>query len=155
LYASKAEREGVAENYCPEHQKVKKKMIGDNSVGEIILYIFLSYLTLHLLLGDIIVFMRFFVVKEKKFLLYLDIRTIFTICLKLCDITMKCVMGYFVCFQTCWEVSCNSIKEVMIAYFQLLEKLFTAMLNKDIVVYLAVAAVAIVVCISVTIILVI
>lgn len=118
----------------------------------IFLYSCLGYFIFHLLLSDILVLCKFFTRKEDDDLSYIESKTITTICTKVCDIVLKCVMGYYYIFQTCWVSAVDCLKQVMLAYLAFLDRLVTKMLEYPTCVCTSVSAVAIIITIAVTII---
>lgn len=95
---------------------------------------------------------KFFTRKETDDLSYIESKTIVTICLKICDIVLKSVMGYCYIFQACWISSVNCLKDVMLAYIAFLGVLCDKMLSYPTCVFASCASVMIIVTICVTII---
>lgn len=115
-------------------------------------YCCLGYFIFHLLLSDILILFKFFTRKENDDLSYIESKTITIIFNKLCDIVLKCVMGYYYIFQLCWTSSVDCLKQVMLAYLAFLEKLVEKMLEYPTCVWTSSSVVLIVITISVTII---
>ncbi len=122
------------------------------SGSTIFLYCCLGYFIFHLLLSDILVLCRLFTRKPDDDLSDIESKTITTICVKLCDIVLKCVMGYFYIFQECWIASTNCLEKVMLAYIAFLDKLVTKMLEYPTCIWTCLSAIGIIVTIAITII---
>jgi len=94
----------------------------------IFLYLCLGYFIFHLLLSDILVLYNFFIKKDDN-LTCIESKIITTMCNKICDTVLKCVMGYFYVFNSCWLASIDCLKQIILAYIVFLDKVFSKILN--------------------------
>lgn len=91
------------------------------SLQDIILYTFLSYLTFHLIIDDILLTIRIFKIINNNLdhLNVNDERTIIKIMDKVCDVVLKSIVGYFDCFKVCWIEICNLLLKCIEGYYSL------------------------------------
>lgn len=103
--------------------------------------IFLLYLTFHLLLEDFIfVFQKIRTPRpsssspplhnnedETRPLTPEEQRTITTVVIKICDITLICVERYFDAFIQCWTSTLMCLEHLLIAYMNLLQSISTVL----------------------------
>lgn len=102
---------------------------------ESILFLFFGYFIFHLLLSDLFMMYNFFVLNDCNTSKFCHDNVITVIFIKLCDVVLKCVMGYYYIFNSCWLSSIDCLKHVMLAYINLLEKLVLKMLEYPTCVY--------------------
>lgn len=126
--------------------------MSDGTRLTIFLYCCLGYFIFHLLLSDILVICKFFTRKNDDDLSYIESKTITAICNKVCDIVLKCVMGYYYIFHACWISSIDCLKHVMTEYLTFLSLLVTKILEYPTCIWTSSSAVCIIVTIAITII---
>jgi len=104
---------------------------------DIILYTFLSYLTLHLIIDDICLMVR--LIKNNQtahsefngsnHLNNTEQRTMIVIINKICDIVLACVLQYFKTFEVCWTTILECLQILIIKYIDFLTNLVKSFLE--------------------------